>query len=251
MGLSLRQLGAHGPVYGPAGVGNGLPAVVILHGAEGPMAGWSHRFAAIMAGHGMLALPVAFGDGDFWAAGAIREVDLTAVVAAGRALAAHPQAGRVGLLGWSKGGEAALLVAVLTGAGGPFTAVAAHAAPDRVLAAFDPQAMRAGRPFLDTAADAPRAWVWPGADLAPGTPIAVETAAMPLFLSAGTEDPIWDAAGMARAMAARCAAAGRPVDLMIAEGQGHGFDFDTEPQLWARLVAFFGRHLSGGPGDGV
>ena len=242
MGLSLRQLGAHGPVYGPAGVGNGLPAVVILHGAEGPMAGWSHRFAAILAGHGMLALPHAYGAGDFFAAGAIRDVDLSRVVAAGEALAAEPRAGRVGLLGWSRGGEAALLVASL--GAGPFAAVAAHAAPDRVLAAFDPAAMRAGRGFLDDDPGAARSWRWPGVDLVPGMPIAVERIAVPLLLSAGTADEVWPSAGMARGMAARVPGA----ELMLAEGQGHGFDFDTEPALWARLVAFFGRHL--GTGDG-
>lgn len=244
-GLSLDPLGRHGAVYGPAGDAQGLPAVAILHGGEGPMAGWSHRFAAILAGHGFLALPLAYGTGDFFAAGPIREVDLAAVPEAGAALAAHPRAGRVGLFGWSKGGEAALLVAALGGPG-PFAAVAAHAAPDRVTGAFDPEALRSGRRWLRDAPDDPRAWLWAGrdAELAPGTPIPVERAAMPLLLSVGTADEIWPAA-QTLGMAARLEAAGRPADLFVVEGQGHAYDFTTEPRLWARLVAFFGRHLGG------
>lgn len=251
-GLTLEQWGTHGPVYGPAGAATGLPAVVVVHGAEGPMAGWSHRFAAILAAHGLLALPWSYGEGDFFAAGPIAGVDLRGLLAAGAGLAAHPRAGRVGLLGWSKGAEAALLLASLTGpaaraAGGaasPFACAAAHAAPDRITAALDPAALRSGAPALDDAPDAARAWIWPGREdaLAPGTPLAVEDAGVPLFLSAGSADPVWPAA-MVRNLAGRLQAAGRPADLFWAEGQGHGFDFDTEPAFWRRLLAFFERHL--------
>lgn len=242
MGLTLEQ-GPAGPVYGP-GAGAGLPGVVILHGSEGPWSGWSHRFAAILAAHGMLALPHGYGKGDVWGAGPIRDVDLGAVPAAGRALAAHPRAsGRVGLLGWSKGGEMALLVASLMRAEGPFACVAAHAPTGLVTGAFDPAAFRAG-PRLPVDPEGPRAWVWPGRDdrLAPGAPIPIEDCAVPVFLSIGTADPIVDPA-RTLALAERLAAVGRPADLLVAEGQGHGYDFDTEPVLWARLTAFFGRHL--------
>ncbi len=120
-GLTLEMLGDW-PVYGPAG-GGSLPGVVILHGAEGPMAGWSHRFAAILAAQGMLALPFGYGEGTIFGAGSIRGVDLSGVARAGAALAAHPRCtGRVGLLGWSRGGEAAMHLAELTEAGAPTAA---------------------------------------------------------------------------------------------------------------------------------
>ena len=45
-----------------------LPGVVVVHGAKGPMAGWSHRFAAILAAHGLRALPRSYGAGDFFGA---------------------------------------------------------------------------------------------------------------------------------------------------------------------------------------
>ena len=138
-GLSLYQLGSFGPVYGPPpGPSDAaLPGVVILHGSEGPMAGWAHRFAAILAAHGMLALPLGYGEGDFWSAGPIREQPLARVIEAGRALAAEPRTGRVGLLGWSKGGEMAMAVASLMGADTPFACVAAHAPTDTITGAFE------------------------------------------------------------------------------------------------------------------
>lgn len=244
MALSLEQYGAHGAVYGPA-TGDRLPAVVILHGSEGPFSGWSHRFAAILAAHGMLAMPHGYGAGDIWGAGPIRDQDLSQVVAAGAALAAHPRAGRVGLLGWSKGGEAALLVASLMGPDAPFACVAAHAPTGMVTGAFDPATLRAGDAArLPTDPAGPRAWVWPGKDdlLAPGLPIPVENAAVPLFLSIGTADDIVDPA-RTLALADRLVVAGRPADLLVAEGQGHGYDFDTESVLWYRLLRFFGKHL--------
>ncbi len=222
MGLSLHQLGSVGAVYGPA-AGGALPGVVILHGSEGPWSGWSHRFAAILAAHGMLALPHGYGEGDVWGAGAIRDQSLPAVLEAGRALAAHPRAsGRVALLGWSKGGEMALLVASLMGADTPFACVAAHAPTGLVTGAFDPASFRTGG-RIGTDPAGPRAWVWPGKDdrLAPGAPIPIEECAVPVFLSIGTADPIVDPA-RTLALADRLAAVGRPADLLVAEGQGHG-----------------------------
>ncbi|MGI1663101.1 alpha/beta hydrolase family protein [Palleronia sp. KMU-117] len=244
-GLTLEMLG-DGPVYGPEG-GGGLPALVILHGAEGPMAGWSHRFAAILAAQGMLALPVSYGEGTIFGAGPIREVDLRGVVAAGAALAGHPRCGgRVGLLGWSRGGEAAMHVAALGAEAAPFAAIAAHAPADRCIAAFDPVSWRPGLTpdLVDPAA--PRAWVWPGreAELVPGREIAVERFAGPMFLSVGDADEIWDHR-MTLRLAERRRAAGRPVELAVWPGQGHGLGFDVEPRLWARLGAFFGAHLTG------
>jgi len=78
-GLSLQQFGTHGALYGP-GEGTALPGVVILHGAEGPMAGWSHRFAAILAAQGYLALAAEYGQGDFFGAGPIRDVPLPPIL---------------------------------------------------------------------------------------------------------------------------------------------------------------------------
>lgn len=241
--LAIEMLDGHGPVYGPSGTGH-APGIVVVHGGEGPMAGWSHRFAAILAAHGFFALPVSYGQGDFFAAGPIRDVALESLRDAGAALMALPRVDLVGGFGWSKGAEQLLLLASLLGAETPFAAIAAHAAPDRVTAAFDPAAFRAGAPALATDPDAPRAWTFAGEDarLAPGAEIGIERYPGPVFLSVGDADEVWDH-HMTLALAARLAAAGRPADLFVAQGEGHALSFQREPELWFRLAAFFGRHL--------
>ncbi|MEM9474641.1 MAG: prolyl oligopeptidase family serine peptidase [Pseudomonadota bacterium] len=239
-GLTLETTAA-GPIYGPGDDRDALVGVVIVHGSEGPMAGWAHRFAAILAAHGMLALPIGYGDGDFWRAGPIRDVDLAVIPRALQTLRADPRCARVGVFGWSRGGEMVLLAASLLGAGA-IPCVAAHAPADVVNNAFDPVALRAGGDWRAVDPDGPCAWALDGQDAAlrPGTEIAIERFQGPVFLSVGTADDVWDPA-MTRRLADRLAAAGNPADLLIAEGQGHGYDFDREPELWARLIAFFGR----------
>lgn len=245
MGLTLEEIEG-GPVYGPGG-GDALPGVVVVHGGEGAGAGWSHRFAAILAAHGMLALPVAYGAGDVFGAGRIEDVDLGLIPAAGAALAGHGRcSGRVGLFGWSMGGEAALLAAAFDR--GAFGCVAAHAAPDVISGAFDPDRFRAtGR--VERQRGGGRAWRWAGAsagltlDLEPGARVPVERVAVPLFLSSGTADAVV-AHAETLALASRARQAGRDVDLMVCEGEGHALSMAAEPALWARLMAFLREHLA-------
>ncbi len=231
-------------IYAPAG-GEGLPAVLILHGSEGPAAGWGHRFCAILAAHGVVAAPFAYGSGDLWGAGAIREVDLRAVVAAGRVIAAHPQVRAAALFGWSFGGGMALTVAALQGGDGPFRAVASHAGMNHIAAAWDPARRPVpGVPRPLPGPDAPRAFVWPGEEvtLTPGAPLPLERIAVPVFLSVGDADSILPP-DMTLSTAARLHDLGAEVDLLVGPGQDHGYTFDYEPELWSRLLAFLGRSL--------
>jgi dienelactone hydrolase len=209
------------------------------------MAGWAHRFAAILAAHGFLALPLGYGEGSLWGAGQIRDVPLGRVVEAAEALAGLTREGKVGVFGWSKGAEKTLLLASLLDSADPIACVAAHAPPDRVTAAFDPTKVDLTAPkVLKVRRDDPKAWAWheDSYRLDPGAEIEIERYPGPVFLSVGTADEVWDHR-MTLALAERLEDAGRPADLFVAEGQGHGFDFDTEPELWARLTAFLGRHL--------
>lgn len=230
-------------VYGPA-TGEALPGVVIVHGSEGPAAGWSHRFAAILAAHGMLAMPWAYGSGDLWHAGPIADVDLRGLVEAGCVLAAHPRCRGVGVFGWSFGGGLVLIASALQGPEGPFRAVASHAGADFVTQAFDPANFVTGEHRRRPEGDAPRAFVWPGeeAALTPGLPLPLERVQIPVFLSVGDADPVWPHSQTLN-VAQRLRDMGREVDLMVGEGQGHGYDLDREPELWARLLGFFGKHL--------
>lgn len=210
------------------------------------MAGWSHRFAAILAAHGVMALPWSYGEGTFWRAGPIANVDLGGLIAAGDTLAAHDRVGSVGLFGWSRGGEVAMHIAAGATPGGPFDAIAAHAPADTCLNAFDPARYLTGASAVEADPEGPRQWIWAGheAGLVPGQKIEVERWAAPMFLSVGDADDIWDHT-MTLRLAERRAGLAQETDLFVAEGQGHGFDFDAEPQLWSRLLAFFDRHLGG------
>ena len=236
-GLTIEPLGDHGPVYGPPS-GDNLPGVVILHGSEGPMAGWNHRFAVILATRGVLALPWSYGEGDFWGAGPIAGVDIRGVEAAVTALRAHPRCRQAGVFGWSMGAELALLTASIVADPARLPFVAAHAPSDIVREAFDPDTFRKEGKRLGNAPNAPPAWVWPGeeARLRPGTPIEIERYSGPVFLSVGDADSIVDP-DCTRRLADRLRAADNPADLFIAEGQDHALSFDAEPALWARLLA--------------
>lgn len=232
------------PVYAPA-AGTDLPGVLILHGSEGPAAGWSHRFCAIMAAHGVVAAPFSYGSGDLWGAGAIRDVDLRDVVAAGQLLAGHPRVRGAALFGWSFGGGMALTVAALQGETGPFRAVASHAGMDHIAAAWDPARRPVpGVPRPRPVASDPPAFLWPGEQtcLTPGAPLPLQRIAVPVFLSVGDADSILPAE-MTLSTAARLRALGAEVDLLVGPGQDHGYTFDYEPVLWSRLLAFLGRSL--------
>ncbi len=237
----IETLAGVGPVYGPQ-EGDGLAGIVILHGSEGPMAGWGHRFAVILAMHGMLALPVSYGEGDYWGVAGICDVDIGFVEAAVQVLGAHPRCRKAGVFGWSRGGELALLAASLLADTARLPFVAAHAPSAMVRGAFDPDRMRREGWDRPAKPSDPRAWVLPGADarLTPGRTIEIERYPGPVFLSVGDADDIAPPGGV-HALAERLAKAGNPADLFIAPGQGHAFDFDTEPQLWARLTAFIWR----------
>ena len=240
--MSLRiDTTGHGPLYGPNDA-TPRPGIVIVHGGEGPWAGWSHRFAVILAAHGFRALPVGYGEGDIFGAGPIRDVPLEPLGQAISTLANHPGVTRTGAFGWSRGAEKLALFASLTGPDSALTAIALHAGSDRIHSAFDPEKFKDGQGGLDTDPDAPAAWTWAGKPLRPGAPIAIEAYPGPVFLSVGDADEIWDHQ-MTLTLADRLEQAGNPADILIGPGQGHGYSFDYEPTLWTRLTAFFRRHL--------
>ena len=231
------------PVYAPA-EGEGLMGLVILHGSEGPAAGWGHRFAAILASHGMVVIPFAYGEGDIWRAGRIAGVDLRQVVAAGEVLSRHERVRGVGLFGWSFGGGMALITSALQGEAGVFKAVASHAGTDFVTGAWEPERRLVEGANRETLTAGVPAFVWPGEEevLRPGAPLPLERISVPVFLSVGDADTVLSPQ-LTLNVAQRLRDLGREVDLLVAEGQGHGYTFDREPELWARLLGFFGRYL--------
>ena len=247
-----------GHLYAPAGDGR-WPAILLLHGSEGDRGWLGHREAALFAAHGFLALPFAYSSGgNPWVGGDIWETDLDRTEAALAALRAHPRCdGRLGLYGWSRGAEHALLVtALMAEAASPHLpdALAAHAPPDTVQGAWrnlfarsrDAEdglpppptwAFRSDRFRPDLAA-----WRWRGRQVSAAAPIALEAYAGPVFLSVGDRDELWPAE-MTPRLAARLRAAGRDPEVHIYEGQAHMPDPATWNVHLERLLSFFHRHL--------
>jgi dipeptidyl aminopeptidase/acylaminoacyl peptidase len=247
-----------GHIYAPSGEGR-HPALLLLHGSEGA-AGWlGHRDAAILAAHGYLALPLAYAvGGNPWIGGDIWNAPLDLTEQAMAALRAHPRCnGRLGVYGWSRGAEHALLATgLMAQAGSPHQpdAVAAHAPPDRVFSAWRNLFYRR-RETGDSIAPPPTwgfmeahvvaglpAWTWRGAPVPESAVIPIEAYAGPVFLSVGEADELWPA-DMAPRLAERLRAAGRDVTFVSYPGQRHM----PNPATWnlhlENLLNFFGRAL--------
>ncbi|OZG72167.1 thioesterase [Hahella sp. CCB-MM4] len=249
LSIVRRLLPEFGTTYGPAGEGP-FPAVLLLHGSEGGLSGWSHRNAVILAAHGYIAYPHAYSrGGNAWNAGAIQDVPLDRTVEALAALRNFEFcSGKVGLYGISRGGEHALLVTSLMASEGGSNlpdAVAAHSAADVVCGAFDARKWRdAGDPGWQAWDPGERAWQWRGSSesLKPTTPIEIERYNGPVFLSHGTRDRVWSVE-MTRRLEERL----RPVNPLLEthyyEGEDHTCRSDAENVHHEKLIGFFDRHL--------
>ncbi len=249
-----------GHLYAPAGEER-HPALLLLHGSEGALGWLGHRDAAIFAAHGYLALPLGYSaGGNFWIGGDIWNVPLDATEQAMAALRAYPRCnGRLGVYGWSRGAEHALLATgLMVEAGSPHLpdAVACHAPPDVVCGAWRNlfyRHLEAGDPirpppawgFMEERHVAGlAAWTWRGEPVPEGAAIPIEAYAGPVFLSVGEADELWPA-DMALRLAERLRAAGRDVTFHSYPGQAHMPD----PAAWnahlENLLAFFGRVMPG------
>lgn len=244
-----RLLPDWGTTYGPSGEGP-FPSVLLLHGSEGGMSGWTHRTAAMLAANGLLCYPHSYSkDGNAWNAGNIENVEISRTAEALAALRRFtPGNGKVAVYGVSRGAEHALLLASLMARSGmsePPDAVACLAAPDVVCGAFDARSYRdIGDPGWQSWDPARRAWMWNGdsSTLLPTTPIEIESYAGPLFLSVGLEDRTWSP-DMTRRLEARRAAAGLQVEAHYYEGEGHVPGSDGENKHHALLVSFLQKAL--------
>lgn len=244
-----RLLPDFGTTYGPAGDGR-WPAVLLLHGSEGGMSGWSHRNAVFLAAHGFLAFPLPYSSGgNTWNAGSIENVELTRTATAVAALRGFANCdGRVALFGVSRGGEHALLVSSLMardGMDGLPDAVAVHAASDVVCAAFDARSYRdSGDEGWRAWDPSRRAWLWSGSaeGLLPTTPIPIEAYPGPLFVSHGENDRVWSA-DMTRRLEARRKAAGREVEAHYFADEDHSLRSQAENEFNRLLLRFLRRAM--------
>lgn len=247
--IRRRHLENAGAAYLPAGDGR-FPAVLILHGSEGGNAGWSHAAATILASHGYFALPFGYGrDGGPWKAGDIVDIPIDRTAAVLAALRDDPACnGRVGVYGWSRGGEHALLLAWLTARDQPDRmpdAVAVHSPSDVVCGAFRAAYTVAyGDPAGVVWDPAERAWTWRGASdqLLPTQPIEIERYPGPVFISHGEADKTWSVAQTDR-LEARLRRRGGIFEIRRHPGQDHVFDSENWNRHYEDVLRFFDRHL--------
>lgn len=232
---------ASGPIRG---------GVVCLHGSDGGFAGWNDVNCALLAAHGFVALAHNYTRRQkLWTS--IPDIDHAPLDGTAAALSflrgeLAPRGCGVGLFGYSRGAEHAMLVAQLMTEDGDAAApraVAAHSPPDEAWPAFMVADFDTGQPW---AGDRNRsAWTWRGAEgrVRPGTPIGMALCPYPVLITQGTEDQVWSA-DMARSLVARMAAAGTPAEAHFFEGEGHLFRAEARNRQWTLIVDFFGRHLA-------
>jgi len=261
MALKVVQCDAPGlgHLYLPGGTG-ASPAILLLHGSEGSEGWIGHRCAALFAAHGFVALPMAYAvGGNPWIAGDIWNISLDETERVMAALRAHPRCnGRLGVYGWSRGAEHALLAAALTSEPGSLTspdAVAVHAPPDRVQGPWRNLFYRhreEGEPMTPPPAWGFRsdrlvsglvAWTWRGRPIEEGAAIEIDRFSGPLFLSVGTDDEIWPSS-MAGRLVEHLRAAGLDPEFKIYEGQRHMPDPDTWNLHLEQLLDFFERSIA-------
>ncbi len=244
-----RLLPDWGTTYGPPGEGP-FPGIVLLHGSEGGLSGWSHRTSAIFAASGFLCYPHSYSKGgNAWNAGHIEDIEITRTAEALSALRNHSQSnGKVAVYGVSRGAEHALLLASFMAQDamdGLPDAVACLAAPDVVCGAFDSRSYRdSGDPGWQAWDPSRRAWKWNGRSDAflPTTPIEIERYLGPLFLSVGLKDRTWSP-DMTRRLEKRRETAGLPVEAHYYENEGHVPGSEGENRHHELVISFFRQTL--------
>lgn len=244
--IDLREQGLYGELYRPKGVSGRLPVVIVLGGSDGGLN--SSGMAVSFANKGYAALALAY-----WAEEGLpktlEEVPLEYFDRAVAWLKARPDIDPkgIGVIGWSYGSNAALL---LGSRNKDVHAVAAVAPSGIVWRGFDPADQTNAKPAksLWTANGKPLAYVMPvssayrtgvydvffaglpEANRRPETAIPVERTNGPVLLISGSDDRLWPAAQMADRIVARLQGARFPhsVEHLTYAGAGHAI-FVGEP----------------------
>jgi dienelactone hydrolase len=233
----VRERGLVGSLFRPAGAGP-FPAILAIGGSEGGIG--ARQEAALLASSGYVALALAYFGLDSLPAQLDRiplEYFMTGLDYLGRQPGVD--SARLGIVGTSKGAEAALAVATRSRR---FRAVVAYAPshvvwscicqpPDHSSWTFEGRALPAVPPGVDptyqrAAGEPLRPAVNYGYRLrdsaaAVQAAIPVERIRGPVLLIAGEEDQLWPSAMMARALADRVRRNGGQVELLIYPGAGH------------------------------
>ena len=160
----------------------------------------------------------------------------------------------VGLFGWSRGAEQAVLLASLVQDTATIAAVGVHAPSDTIVASYDPSDESSPYEYDPETGEwvfAP-AWTWQGEPLygertdfgEPGPRIRVEDYPGALYLSHGTDDDLWPVTRSQAIESARDAA-GLPTETHYWQGEGHILmDPANVEEFFVTMTAFYDAQLA-------
>ncbi|MFT3722720.1 MAG: acyl-CoA thioester hydrolase/BAAT C-terminal domain-containing protein [Hyphomonadaceae bacterium] len=256
----IRDDGLYAELYAPKNVTGRVPAVILIDGSTPGLDGVS-VLAASYAREGVAALALAYF-GETGLPPALTNINLEYFDAALATLKTRGEIdpSRIGVLGVSRGSEAAFLFA----ARNPDIRAIAAVGPSAVIwQGYDPAdpgasvpAWKAGaQPFPFLAADAslydpngPQAPMFISAlaklDTRADVLLPVDKINGPLLLMSGQEDRIWPSADMAQRIEARLLKAGfaHDVENVVYAGAGHSV-LGSQPEAIPRTLAFFKQAL--------
>ena len=256
----IRNDGLYAQLYTPKNATGRLPAVILIDGSNPGLDGVS-VLAAAYAREGIAALALAYF-GETGLPSALANVRLEYFDTAFATLKARPEIdpGRIGVLGVSRGSEAAVLLAahnpdiraiVAVGPSGVVWQGYDPAAPEATVPAWTASGQSVAFLMADASLydpNGPQAPMFVSALAKLGTRtdvlLPVEKINGPLLMMSGADDSIWPSAAMAQNIEARLLSSGfaHDVENIVYAGSGHavlGIEADAIP----RTLAFFKRVL--------
>jgi len=267
-GRRVSEGGLLGNFYPGRGAGR-RPALLVLGGSEGGLGEGSKRLALALQAEGFSVLILSYHR----APGQSPHLELIPLETFGAGVSwlqrqAEVDPERIGIVGVSKGAEAALLAATrdprirAVVAGAPSSVAWQGASFDRD-GAFASSWSERGRPLEHLSYGRWKWWTEMSPILAetlktlpqhPGAAIPIERTSAPVLLVCGEADTIWPACPMARQLARRARGHGRPEIILLAypdaghgafgqprrQGQEAGPDGTNRARIdgWPRVIAF-------------
>ncbi|MGE4132484.1 MAG: alpha/beta hydrolase family protein [Bdellovibrionales bacterium] len=269
-------------LYRPADPGP-HPAVIVLHGSEGGSLPYYELEAQYLAANGFVALAFCwYNCGKSPITGRyspLENVELEKTLDAIKWLKSHPSVNgqKVGVEGFSRGAEQALVLGGLNEAIAALDAIAAHAGSDTVVSGFtwaaqdkrcwicvnfdlacfrDTDQMKywdwdriKWNPSCGAYPKHPDhvvipSWLWRGTPMTLGSRIEIEKFGKPVFLSVGNRDEVWDYKKTIR-VGETLGAHGKPYEIHVFSGEHHNFSPANENIRHERLVKFLKASLGG------
>lgn len=259
--------------------GQAHSGIVMLHGSEGGSLPYAALEAQFLASHGYAVLAFCWyncGKNPITAPfDPLENVELRKTIEAIRWLknSPHVQGGKMAVLGWSRGGEQAVLLGSIPDSIELIDAIAVHTPSDKVVSGFSWTGLDR-RCWICTSLDlkcfnssndpgqwdwsnirwnlfcGPRpklprdtqSWILDGVPFEVDKTIEIEDFGKPVFITVGDKDELWDYMKSVR-IKERLEEFGQPVELHVFPGEYHNFSSENENKRHRLLLSFLQRVL--------